>query len=100
LLSLSAQQGTATWRVAYLYDECAPLRRRLYLRHPFGRPSPEWILKVPELNWLPAMKRMIWYISNVRWCMRTAWAIVYNEGRKASPSKWHEARDYVLTMGD
>jgi len=46
------------------------------------------------------MKRMIWYISNVRWCMRTAWAIVYNEGRKASPSKWHEARDYVLTMGD
>ena len=32
--------------------------------------------------------------------MRTARAIVYNEGRTASPSKWREARDYVSTMGE
>jgi hypothetical protein len=64
------------------------------------RPSPEWMLKVPVVRFLAATRRMSWYMRNARWFLRTARAIVYNEMRTASPSKWREARDLVSTAGE
>lgn len=65
------------------------------------RPSPEWILRVPVLNFIPAIARGTWYLENARWFFRTARAIVYNEMRTTMPARWLEARHiYVSTMGE